>query len=106
MGDVFIKLLNMSLSASWLILAVIVVRLLLKKAPKWCISLKLLVKVEKNVLFIDIDNSYSGNCILQCPSDTDAFQSGHLAEQNGRPETLRYQLLYHDGANVKQNFTW
>ena len=36
-------------------------------------------------------------CILQCPSDTDAFQSGHLAEQNGRPETLRYQLLYHDG---------
>ena len=34
MSDVFIKILNMSLSASWLILAVMVLRLLLKKAPR------------------------------------------------------------------------
>ena len=33
--DVFLKILNMSISASWLILAVFLVRLLLKKAPKW-----------------------------------------------------------------------
>ena len=35
MSTVFIKFLNMSITASWLILAVILVRLLLKKAPKW-----------------------------------------------------------------------
>ena len=35
MTDLFIKLLNMSISASWLVLAVLVLRLLLKKAPKW-----------------------------------------------------------------------
>ena len=35
MGALFLKILNLSLNASWLILAVIVVRLLLKKAPKW-----------------------------------------------------------------------
>lgn len=35
MDGVFLKLLNMSMAAGWLILAVIVVRLLLKKAPKW-----------------------------------------------------------------------
>lgn len=35
MSAVFLKILNMSITASWLILAVILVRLLLKKAPKW-----------------------------------------------------------------------
>lgn len=32
---VFLKLLNMSIAASWLILAVILLRLVLKRAPKW-----------------------------------------------------------------------
>ncbi len=35
MTDFFLKLLNMSISASWLILAVLLLRLLLKRAPKW-----------------------------------------------------------------------
>lgn len=35
MGDVFLKLLNMSITAGWLILAVIGIRLLFKKMPKW-----------------------------------------------------------------------
>lgn len=35
MGEVFSKVLNMSIAASWLILAVIALRLLLRKAPKW-----------------------------------------------------------------------
>lgn len=39
MSDVFLKILNMSITAGWLILAVILVRLLLKKAPKWILCL-------------------------------------------------------------------
>lgn len=35
MDAVFLKIVNLSITASWLILAVILVRLLLKKAPKW-----------------------------------------------------------------------
>lgn len=35
MGDIFLKLLNRSIAASWLILAVLLLRLLLKKMPKW-----------------------------------------------------------------------
>lgn len=35
MSAVFIKILNMSINASWIILAVILTRLLLKRAPKW-----------------------------------------------------------------------
>lgn len=39
MSAVFLKILNMSITASWLILAVIVSRPLLKKAPKWIVCL-------------------------------------------------------------------
>lgn len=35
MSTVFLKLINMSLTASWLILLIIPLRLMLKKAPKW-----------------------------------------------------------------------
>ena len=35
MTELFIKIINMSISASWLILAVLIFRLVLKKAPKW-----------------------------------------------------------------------
>ena len=35
MADIFFKFINMSISASWLVLVVIILRLLLKKAPKW-----------------------------------------------------------------------
>lgn len=35
MTDAFLRVLNQSLAAGWLILAVIVLRLILKKAPKW-----------------------------------------------------------------------
>lgn len=36
MSELFLKIVNMSISASWLVLAVLVLRLVLKKAPKWC----------------------------------------------------------------------
>ena len=35
MTELFIKIVNMSISASWIVLAVIIFRILLKKAPKW-----------------------------------------------------------------------
>ena len=35
MSAVFLKVLNMSITASWLILAVVLTRQILKKAPKW-----------------------------------------------------------------------
>lgn len=35
MSEVFLHVLNMSISAGWLVLAVLILRLVLKKAPKW-----------------------------------------------------------------------
>ena len=39
MSAIFLKILNLAISASWLIVAVIVVRLLLKKSPRWIFCL-------------------------------------------------------------------
>ena len=39
METLFLKLVNMSITASWLVLAVIAVRLIFKKAPKWILCL-------------------------------------------------------------------
>ncbi len=35
MADIFLKIVNMSISAGWIILAVLLLRLVLKKAPRW-----------------------------------------------------------------------
>lgn len=35
MNELFLKIINMSISASWLVMAVLILRLVLKKAPKW-----------------------------------------------------------------------
>ncbi len=39
MTELFLSILNMSISASWIVLAVILLRVLLKKAPKWIMVL-------------------------------------------------------------------
>lgn len=50
MNELFLKVLSMSLSASWLILAVLALRLILSKAPKWA-SLLLWGMVAARLLF-------------------------------------------------------
>ena len=35
MTEFFLNIVNMSISATWLVFAVLLLRLLLKKAPKW-----------------------------------------------------------------------
>ena len=39
MTEFFLTVVNMSISASWIVLAVLLLRLVLKKAPKWIIVL-------------------------------------------------------------------
>ena len=35
MADIFLKVVNMSISACWIVLAIVLLRIILKKAPKW-----------------------------------------------------------------------
>ncbi len=58
MADIFLKLVNMGSAASWLIIAVLILRLLLKKAPKsfncflWCmVGVRLLIPLSVESVF-------------------------------------------------------
>lgn len=64
MENIFLKLLNMSITAGWLILAVIVLRLLLKKAPRWIscllwalVAVRLICPVSLESIFSVIPSS-------------------------------------------------
>ena len=59
MDDVFLKLVNLSISASWLILAVLMLRVVLKKAPKWVMPLLWGVVALRLVCLFSIESALS-----------------------------------------------
>lgn len=59
MDDVFLKLVNLSISASWLILAVLVLRFVLKKAPKWVMPFLWGVVALRLVCLFSIESALS-----------------------------------------------
>ena len=59
MEQIFLKVLNISISASILIIAVIAARLLLKKAPKWCVMLLWAIVALRLVIPVSIESAFS-----------------------------------------------
>ncbi len=59
MNDVFLKILNMSIAATWLIPAVLLARLLLKNAPKWSRVLLWALVAARLVLPFSFESSLS-----------------------------------------------
>ena len=58
-GAVFLKVVNMSITASWLILAVILARLLLKKAPRWIVCLLWAMVAVRSILPFSFQSALS-----------------------------------------------
>ena len=88
MNTFFITIINMSISASWLILAVLILRLVLKKAPKWVnvllwgiVAVRLLCPfaIESDFSLIPSAQTIPANIELY---DTPAIDSG-IATING-----------------------
>ena len=81
MADIFLKIVNMSISASWIVLVVLLLRLLLKKAPKWIngilwgiVGLRLVMPFSLESVFSLIP---SGETISKAPdSPRPHFESG------------------------------
>ncbi len=59
MEQIFLKVLNISISASILILVVMAARMLLKKAPKWCVMLLWAIVALRLVIPIPIETAFS-----------------------------------------------
>ena len=59
MGQIFLKVLNMGLTASWLILAVMILRLFLKRAPRWIACLLWALVALKLICPFSIESALS-----------------------------------------------
>lgn len=59
MGELFLKLLNMSITAGWLILAVLCIRLLFRKIPKWVTCLLWGVVAVRLIFPFSIESVFS-----------------------------------------------
>lgn len=59
MSDIFLKLLNLNLTASWLIVAVIIFRLIARKTPKWIICLLWGIVAIRLICPFSIESSFS-----------------------------------------------
>ena len=59
MSEAFIRIVNMSITASWLVLAVIAVRFLFKKTPKWILCLLWALVAVRLICPVSIESSLS-----------------------------------------------
>ena len=88
MGDLFVSVLNMSISAAWVLLAVLLLRLIFKKAPKritvllWCIvGLRLIMPFSVESIFSLIPSSETVSKAWDSPRPS--LESGITAIDNG-----------------------
>ena len=88
MAGIFLKIVNMSISASWIVLAVVVLRLLLKKAPKWLngvlwaiVGLRLLMPFSLESAFSLIPSSQT---IYKAPSAPRPYFDSGVAPLDSR----------------------
>lgn len=112
MGDLFLKLLNMSIAASWLILAVVLLRLLLKKAPKWIIillwgivALRLVVpfSFESALSLIPSAETFNAHNIQY---ETPAIHSGIPAVNNAVNPVLGETFAPNPAGSVNPLYVW
>jgi len=112
MNEVFLKVLNMSIAASWLILAVVVLRLVLKRAPKWItvalwglVALRLAVpfSFESALSLIPSAETFSPHSIQY---ETPAISSGIPAVNNAVNPVLGEAFAPNPGGNVNPLYVW
>lgn len=78
MNDLFLKIINMSISASWLVLAVLLLRFVLKKAPKW-VNVLLWGIVAVRLAF-----PFSIESALKRRDSSDGYRNGSTAHDQQR----------------------
>ena len=112
MYDIFLKILNMSIAAGWLILAVALLRFALKKAPKWVavllwgiVALRLVVPVsfESALSLVPSAETFSAHNIQY---ETPAIHSGITALNNAVNPILGEAFAPNPAASVNPLYVW
>ena len=112
MGELFLKTLNMSIAASWLIMAVVLLRLVLKKAPKWIVvllwgivALRLVVpfSFESALSLIPSAETFNAHNIQY---ETPAISSGIPAINNAVNPVLGETFAPNPAGSVNPLYVW
>ena len=112
MSDIFLKTLNMSIAASWLILAVVLLRFVLKKAPKWIlillwgiVALRLVVpfSFESALSLIPSAQTFNSHNIQY---ETPVIHSGIPAFNNAVNPVLGEAFAPNPTASVNPLYVW
>ncbi len=112
MSEVFLKVLNMSIAASWLILAVMLLQFVLKRAPKWIavllwgiVALRLAVpfSFESALSLIPSVETFNPHNIQY---ETPAISSGIPAVNNAVNPILGKTFAPNPGSSVNPLYVW
>ena len=113
MAAVFLKLLNLSISASWLVLAVLVLRLISKRSPKWMnvllwgiVALRLVLpfSVESALSLIPSAETVSPTAVQFAPAPT--ITSGVSVIDNAVNPSLSEHFAAVPTASVNPLYVW
>ena len=112
MSDIFLKILNMSIAASWLILAVMLFRFILKKVPKWItvllwgiVAFRLVVpfSFESALSLIPSAETFNAHNIQY---ETPAISSGIPAINNAVNPVLGETFAPNPAGSVNPLYVW
>ena len=112
MSDLFLNILNMSIAASWLILAVVLLRFALKKAPKWIavllwgvVAVRLVVpfSFESALSLIPSAETFNAHNIQY---ETPAISSGIPAVNNAVNPVQGETFATNPAASVNPLYVW
>ena len=113
MAAVFLKLLNLSISASWLVLAVLVLRLISKRSPKWVnvllwgiVALRLVLpfSIESALSLIPSAETVSPAAVQFAPAPT--ITSGVSVIDNAVNPSLSEHFAAAPTASVNPLYVW
>ena len=113
MAAVFLKLLNLSISASWLVLAVLVLRLISKRSPKWVnvllwgiVALRLVLpfSIESALSLIPSAETVSPAAVQFAPAPT--ITSGVSVIDNAVNPSLSEHFAATPTASVNPLYAW
>lgn len=112
MIDLFVDIANMSLTATWLILAVIAFRGMFKKAPKWIIcalwglvAIRLVVPMNLESGLSLVPKANPINKGMEYIATAKVNGSGNFAEPNGYDMGIEY-ILKQGGRSVRPEQMW
>ena len=99
MGYVFLMLLNRSITAGWLVLAVLAVRFLFRRMPKWICCLLWAIVAIRLLLPISIESAFSLQPSAEPISVTSGIETSTLSSPLAvaMVSTLRLHRLVREG---------